>query len=172
MFPTSIGNAKRTAFGVWIANACETNAIVFQESPYFVVVFVGNLNDDTWIFGKQLAHNVVALHIVQVDVQTTFRICKSHFEQRCNHTTSRNIVSCKNPTAANHLLNGIEAIAEVARLFHGRNVRTNLAQALCKGRTAQTLLVEAEINVIKACILVVYQYWRNHLAHVAHLCTA
>ena len=96
-------------------------------------MLVSNLNNNARILCKELLDNVVALDVVEVDMQTTFCISKGHLKQCCNQTTCRNIVSSKYPSTANHLLYGIKAVAEVLWFFHCRNVTTNLAEALGKG---------------------------------------
>ena len=46
------------------------------------------------------------------------------------------------------VLNGIEAISKVLWIFDRWNIAANLSQSLCKGRTAQTLLIKAKINIV------------------------
>ena len=96
-------------------------------------MFISNLNDYTRILCKELLDYIVALDVVEVDMQTTFNISKGHLKQCCNQTTRRNIMSSKYPSTANHLLYGTEAVAEVLWFFHCRNVAAYLAEALCKG---------------------------------------
>ena len=50
-------------------------------------------------------------------------------------------MSGKDEILLDEVLNGIESIAEIQRVLHGRNIVAHLAKCLCKGRAAQTLLI-------------------------------
>ena len=62
------------------------------------------------------------------------------------------------PSATNQFLDGIEAVGKVFRIFHGRHVTTHLSQALGKSTTAQSLVVEREVDMIERAVLVVDHY--------------
>ena len=79
---------------------------------------------------------------MQIDVHTALSICEAHLEQCCNQTAGRDVVTCHNPTLLDHFLNCVEAVGEVFRILHSRNVVANESEALCKGAAAKTLLVE------------------------------
>ena len=96
-------------------------------------MLVSNLDYDTWILCKELLDNIVALDVMEVDMQATFSIGKGHLKQCCDQTSSRDVVSSKYPSTANHLLYGIETVAEVLWFFHCRDIAAYLAEALRKG---------------------------------------
>ena len=73
------------------------------------------------------------------------------------------------PSTADELLHSVEAVDEIFRIGHCRHIASHLAQALCKGRTAETLLAEREIDVVEARALVVHQHGADHLAHIVDL---
>ena len=50
-------------------------------------MLVSNLDYDTWILCKELLDNIVALDVMEVDMQATFSIGKGHLKQCCNQTT-------------------------------------------------------------------------------------
>ena len=70
------------------------------------------------------------------------------------------------PTAVDEFLYGVEAVNEVLWVLHGRNIAAHLAQALSESRTTETLLVEAEVDVVEARVLVVNENWANHLLDI------
>ena len=86
---------------------------------------------------------------MQVDVHTALSIGEAHFEQCCNQTAGRDVVTSHNPTLLDHFLNCVEAVGEVFGVLYGRNVVANESEALCKGTAAKTLLVEREVNMIE-----------------------
>ena len=111
-------------------------------------MLIAHLNDDTGILGEERLHDVVAVEVVQVDVETTLRVAESHLEQGGDESAGRDVVASHHPSAANQLLHGIEAIDKVFGILHCRHVVANLAKALCEGRTTQPLLIEREVDVV------------------------
>ena len=71
----------------------------------------------------------------------------------------------------NQGLYGIETIAEILTVLNGRNIAAHLVVNLCKGRTAQTELIEREVDMVKRRRYVLNNR-RNNLLHVAHLSAA
>ena len=80
-------------------------------------------------------------------------------------------MSGHDPSALDELLHGVEGIGEVLGVLHRGHVVAHIAQALCEGRAAEPLLVEAEVNMVERRALVVDDDGRHHLLHVAHLST-
>ena len=78
-------------------------------------------------------------------------------------------MTCHHPTTVNQFLNGVEGIGKVFGVLHRRHVVAHLAEALRKGGAAEVLLVEGEVDVVDAGVLVVHQYGADHLLDVAHL---
>ena len=50
-------------------------------------MFISNLDNNTRILCKELLDNIVALDVMEVDMQATFSIGKGHLKQCCNQTT-------------------------------------------------------------------------------------
>ena len=63
-------------------------------------------------------------------------------------------------------LNSIEAVSEILRILNCRNIAAYLAKALSECRTTKALLVEAEVDVVEAGVLVVNENWANHLLDI------
>ncbi len=108
---------------------------------------------------------------MEVDVHTALLVGEGHLQERSDETAGRDVVTGHNPTALDEFLDGIEGIAEIFGVLHGGHVVANLTEALGKGRTSETLLVEREVYVIERGVLVVNDDGRNDLLHVAHLAT-
>ena len=53
------------------------------------------------------------------------------------------------PTLLYHLLNCVEAVGEVFWVLYGRNIVAYEAEALCECATAETLLVEREVDMVE-----------------------
>ena len=81
-------------------------------------------------------------------MQATLSVGKGHLQQRGDETTGTHVVTCHDPSLADELLHGIEAVGEILAILHRRHVAADAAEALCEGRTAKTLLVEAEVDII------------------------
>ena len=139
----------------------------FHELGELLLVFVADFNNDTGILGKQGLHHVaIGTEVVQVDVHTALGIGKAHFQQRGNQTTGGDVVTSHYPALLNELLNGHEGVGKVFGILNSRNIAAHLAKTLGKGRTAETLLVQREIDVVKRSVLVVDNNGRNNLADV------
>ena len=108
---------------------------------------------------------------MEVDLHTTLYVGECHLEESSNQTTGADIVTSHYPAAVDELLYGVEAVNEVLRVLHGRNIAAHLAQALSKSRTSEALLVEAEVDMIEARVLVVNENWTNHLLNIRNLTT-
>ena len=80
-------------------------------------------------------------------------------------------MTCHNPTLLDHLLNSHEGIGKVLRILHRWHIVAYLTQALGESRTAKSLLVETEVDMVDGCVLIIYQDWRNDLLNVADLTT-
>ena len=106
------------------------------------------LKDNPRILGKENLHHIRFVDLIQIHLQTTFHIGKTHLKQGRNHTTGRNIVTSQNQALFDSVLHGIESIAEIFRIHHGRHLVTHSVQGLCQGRTAQFQLIEREIDII------------------------
>ena len=131
--PITISDTESALVRTWRTNAGKTDAVLLQECLHFFLMLVSNLDYDTWILCKELLDNIVALDVMEVDMQATFSIGKGHLKQCCDQTSSRDVVSSEYPSTTNHLLYSIEAVAEVLWFFYGWNVTTDLSEALCKG---------------------------------------
>ena len=83
-----------------------------------------------------------------------------------NETAGTDVVTSHYPTTVNQLLYGVEAIYEVLRVLHGRNIAAHLAQTLSEGRTTETLLIEAEVDVVEARVLVVDENRAYYLLNI------
>ena len=82
-------------------------------------------------------------------MHTAFSVGEAHLEQCGDQTACRDVVTCHNPALLDHLLNCVEAVGEVLRVLHGRYVVANEAEALCECATAETLLVEREVDMVE-----------------------
>ena len=127
---------------------------------------IAYLDDNTWVLGEESLDDVGICDVVEVDLHTTLYIGECHLEESCNQTTGTDIVTSHYPTAVDEFLYGVEAVNEVLWVLDGRNIAAHLAQALSEGRTTETLLVEAEVDVVEARVLVVNENWANHLLDI------
>ena len=75
------------------------------------------------------------------------------------------------PALLDELLNDHEGVGKVLGVLHRGHVVAHLAQRLRKGRAAQVLLVEGEVDMIDGGVLVVDEDGRDHLLDVADLST-
>ena len=75
-------------------------------------------------------------------MEAALGIGEAHLEQGGDETTGRDVVSSKDPTLLDELLDGHEGIGKVFGVLDGRHVVAHLTKALCEGRTAEALLVE------------------------------
>ena len=81
-------------------------------------------------------------------MQAALGVGKGHLQQRGDETTGTHVVTCHDPSLADELLYGIEAVGEVFAVLHRRHVAADAAEALREGRAAESLLVEAEVYII------------------------
>ena len=133
-------------------------------------MLVRDLDYHTGILCKQRLDDVSVLaDVVQVDVHAALCVGERHLQQGGDETAGRDVVTCHHPTTVNQFLNGVEGIGKVFSVFHRRHVVPHLAEALRKGRAAEVLLVEREVDVVDAGVLIVHQYGADHLLDVAHL---
>ena len=70
------------------------------------------------------------------------------------------------PTTVDEFLYSVEAVNEVLWVLDGRNIAAHLAQTLSESRTTETLLVETEVDMVEARVLVVNENWANHLLDI------
>ena len=153
-----------------IANLGKTDATILEELTQFELMLVFHLDDDTRILGKECLHDVaVGTNIVQVDVHSTPIVGETHLQQCGNQSTGRNVMSGYNPSLLNELLYGIEAIGKILRILHRRHIIAHLTQTLGKGRSAEALLIEREVDMIDAGIFVAQQHGAHHLLDILHL---
>ena len=102
------------------------------------------------VLGKKGLHHVAILtQVVQIDVQAAFGVGKAHLKQTGDQATGTDVVACHYPSLLHHLLNGLEGIAEVFWILHRGHIVAHLVQALGKGRTAEALLVEGEVDMVE-----------------------
>ena len=78
-------------------------------------------------------------------------------------------MACQYPSSFNQFLNGIEAIGKIFWVGNSWHVVAHIAKALCEGTTAQTLIIEREVDVIERRVFVVNKYRRHHFAHIRDL---
>lgn len=150
MVERTLGNLQR---------ACAYSRLTYHGVAYAVVVhyglelfsiLVGNLNDNAGVLCHKNLNHVVAANLFQVDVHAALGVGEAHFEKSGYHTAGADVVTCHYEVFLDKLLNGVERIAEVFGILHSRNVVAYLAEALCKGTSAQALLIEREVDVIDA----------------------
>ena len=101
---------------------------IFENLLHFRFVFVGYLDDNTRIFGKQHFYDVMVCKLVEADFHTAIHIGEAHFQQCRNQTAGRNIVSGQNQSLVDEFLDGQESIAEIFRILYGRYIVANLVQ--------------------------------------------
>ena len=161
------------------ADLHEADTLAIEEFLHLVGILLSHLHDDARILGKEVAHDVAALEATQVDADASLAVGEAHLEERRHQSAGRDIVTRQNPSAAHHLLYGIESIAEIlsieAHLLVGigiSHIVAHAAQRLCKGCSAQLRRLEREVDVVEIGVLVVHQHGRHHLADVCHLCTS
>ena len=63
-----------------LTNLHKTYSGIFQYLFYFFLMLVAYLDNNTRVLGKQELHEVVFLHLVEIDFHTTFYIGEAHFE--------------------------------------------------------------------------------------------
>ena len=124
-------------------------ALLFHKFLELLLVLVGNLNHNTWVLCHKHLHHVVAGKVVQVYVDTAFLVGETHFEEGCDKTAGADVVACHDPSLLYHLLNGVEGINEILRIYYRRHVVAYLAEALCECRATELLLVEREVDMIE-----------------------
>ena len=134
----------------WITNLGIADAIVLEECLEFIFMSIAYLDDNTWVLCEESLDDVFVGYVMEVDLHTALYVGECHLEESGNQTTGADIVTCHYPTTVDEFLYGIEAVNEVLRVLHGRNIAAHLAQALSESRTTEALLVEAEVDVIEA----------------------
>ena len=80
-------------------------------------------------------------------------------------------MSGKDESLLDRILYGVESVTEVFRIFHGRNLVTQLVQSLSESGTTQLQGIEREIYIINGCILVLSYYRRDDFLDIANLGT-
>ena len=80
-------------------------------------------------------------------------------------------MSGKDESLLDRVLYGVESVTEVFRIFHGRNLVTQLVQGLGEGGTTQLQGIEREVYIINVCILVLSYYRRDDFLDIANLGT-
>ena len=153
-----------------ITNLGIADAMVLKIVEEIELQLVAHLNDHTGILGKECFHRIaVGTDVMQVDVHTATGVGEAHLQQCGDESAGRDIVSGHDPTLLDEFLNGIKAVGEVLGILHGRHVVAYLSKALCESRTAQPLLVEREVDMIEAAVLVVHHHGADHFLDVRHL---
>ena len=147
----------------------EADAGVFEERFQLALVHVAHLDDHAGVLREQHLCHIVARQVVQVDMQAAFGVGKGHFEQRGYQAACADVVARHDPSTLDERLDGIEAVGEILRIPHCGHVAADFAEALGQRAAAQPLLVETEINMIEACVLVVDKHRAHHFPHVADL---
>ena len=146
------------------ANLHEAHTLAVEEFLHFAGILLIHLDDDAGILSKQVAHHVVAFEATQVDAQSARGVGETHFQKRGDESAGRNVVSGKDPAAADHFLHSVECIAEIlcveGHLLVGISIGHVVAQsakALGKGRSAKLGFLEREVDVVDIGALVVDQ---------------
>ena len=150
----------------WITNLGITDTVLIEECLQLVLVSIAYLDDNTWVLCEESLDDVGICNVVEVDLHTTLYVGECHLKESCNQTTGTDIVTSHYPTAVDELLYGVEAVNEVLWVLYGRNITAHLAQALSESRTTETLLVETEVDMVEARVLVVNENWANHLLDI------
>ena len=167
IFLITILDDKFAAVFHGIADLGKTNATVLEEFAQVELMVIAHLNHHTRILGKECLHHIaVSTDVVQVDVHTATCVGKAHLQERGNQSAGRDVMTSHDPSFLDEFLDGIEAIGKIFSVLHCRHIVANLSQTLCKCRTAQPLLVEREVNMIDAGVLVVHQYRAHHFLDV------
>ena len=86
---------------------------------------------------------------MEIDVHTAFDVGECHLKECGDETASTDVMSAVYPTAVNHLVDRVEGICEVLRVLHCGNIVAHLTKTLGKCTTAETLLVEREVDMIE-----------------------
>ena len=153
-----------------IAYLGEAHAAVFHEVLEVLLVVVAHLDYHAWVLGKERLHDVAVLaEVVQIDVHAALPVGEGHLQQGGYQSACRYVVASYHPSLRYQLLYGHEGVGKVFGVLHRRHVAAHLAEALRKGRAAQSLLVEREVYVVQRGVLVVLHHGAHHLADVTHL---
>ena len=150
----------------WITNLGITDTVLIEECFQLVLVGIAYLDDNTWVLCEESLDDVGICDVVEVDLHTALYVGECHFEESCNQTTGADIVTSHYPTTVDEFLYSVEAVNEVLWVLHGRNIAAHLAQTLSESRTTETLLVETEVDMVEARVLVVNENWTNHLLDI------
>ena len=134
----------------WITNLGITDTVLIEECFQLVLVSIAYLDDNTWVLCEESLDDVFVGYVMEVDLHTALYVGECHLEESGNQTTGADIVTCHYPTTVDEFLYSIEAVNEVLRVLHGRNIAAHLAQALSEGRTTEALLVETEVDMVEA----------------------
>ena len=153
-----------------IADLGEAHAALLHELAELLLVLVAHLDDHARVLGEERLDDVaLGAEVVQVDVHAALRVGEAHLQQGHNQTAGRDVVACHDPSALDEFLNRHERVGKVFGILHRRHVVAHLAEGLREGRTAQSLFIEREVDMIDGSVLVVDQHGRHHFLYVAHL---
>ena len=126
-----------------IANLGKCHALFFHIVDKLLFVGIADFHNYTGVLCEEcLYHVAIGTEVVQIDVETALLVGETHFQQCGDKTAGRDIVTSHNPSFLYKALYCHESIGEVFGVFHCWHVAAYLAEALCKGRTTEMLLIE------------------------------
>ena len=96
-----------------------SNSRFVKNSSYFLAIF--NLNKHTRILCKKNLYPIFLGQIREVDIQSQTIVGKTHFQQGCNHTPRRNIMSCQNITFLHQTLYRGKSISKIICILYIRS---------------------------------------------------
>ena len=127
---------------------------IFHEVTELELVLVAHFDDHAGVLGEESLYNVWlpsfggGYQVMKIDMQAAPVVGEAHLQQGNDETTGRDVVSGHDPSAFDEFLNSIEGIGKVFGILHRRHVVAHLSKALCKGRSAKSLLVEGEVDMV------------------------
>ena len=150
-------------------NLHETDTGIVKYRLHAALVLVGNLDYQCRVLGKEKFHDILLDNTVEVNFHTAGRVRETHLKESCDETTGRYIMTCHYKALINKFLHSIECLGEIFGVGNCRNIVTHAVEGLRKCRTAQTQVVEAEVDMIECTLGFVQHYRRNHLAYIRNL---
>ena len=150
MLPFVALHSKCALVRCGITNLCVCYALLVKVCAEVFIVSFGNLYHDARIFGEEGLHDItVTTDVVEINVHTALDVGECHLKECGDETASTDVMSAVYPTAVNHLVDRVEGICEVLRVLHCGNIIAHLTKTLGKCTTAETLLVEREVDMIE-----------------------
>ena len=80
------------------------------------------LYDHAGVLRKEVLDDVTILQTVEVDVHTSRLVGEGHLQQGRDDTTGRDVMTSHDPSFLDELLQDIEGITEIIRIFHHRHI--------------------------------------------------